>query len=492
LITIVSVLSLLHCAYSAAQHRFYLRLTEQPFVNLPFDVVFQTSISLVALIYGTSFIANPFQYIKKDQVTSRPNMRRSSQLSIIHHLRQSCQSDVTRIRSDPLVEAATASETMLITRNAQRTCLRSESLLGRLGFPRIVTTRHFSIKSSPFATDNRDNNANDKSYEKKKTSSRSPDFNNIPGARVPKSMPKSSRVLEISQTQANDAFRTCLDMIKKQDVDSYQAILTMNKKAQPEIVALNALNVELASIRDKVDTRKGDTSAMYRLQFWKDAISSIYGISPLPVPRQPVAIALCSFASSANPDLLLKLVETRQSTIGDRQFSDINALCDYGKSTIGSLLCLQIDALARSSTQTKVFPMTYDVAKGLGAAYAIANIIRATHPLLARGIVLLPADVMSLNGATPDSLYKKKKLDESVGMTKDLVNEAKRLLADARRQIDQVPKAVRPALAATGATTDYIIKTVEKNKYDIYSPHLQRQNPLLLWSLLVKNLCSKF
>lgn len=136
--------------------------------------------------------------------------------------------------------------------------------------------------------------------------------------------------------------------------------------------------------------------------------------------------------------------------------------------------------------------MAYDVAKDLGAAYAIANMIRATHPLLARGIVLLPADVMSLNGATPDSLYKKKKLDEMVGMTKDLVNESKRLLIDARSRIEMVPKAVRPALAATGATTDYIIKTIEKNNYDIYSPHLQRRNPLLLWSLLVRKLCSKY
>uniref|UniRef100_A0A1I7T9B9 Membrane magnesium transporter n=1 Tax=Caenorhabditis tropicalis TaxID=1561998 RepID=A0A1I7T9B9_9PELO len=67
LITIVSLLSLIHCAYSAAQHRFYLRLTEQPFVSLPADVVAQTVISLVALIYGTSYLANPFQYIKKDQ-----------------------------------------------------------------------------------------------------------------------------------------------------------------------------------------------------------------------------------------------------------------------------------------------------------------------------------------------------------------------------------------------------------------------------------------
>lgn len=305
-------------------------------------------------------------------------------------------------------------------------------------------------------------------------------------------MPKRTRFLEISKQQADEAFRSCLEMVRKHDIDSYLAILTINKRAQPEIVALNALNVELASIRDKVDTRKGDASAMYRLQFWKDAISSIYGISPLPVPRQPVAIALCSFAAGANSDMLLKLVETRQSTIGDRQFSDINALCEYGKSTIGSLLCLQIDALARNSPETKVLPMAYDVAKDLGAAYAIANMIRATHPLLARGIVLLPADVMSLNGATPDSLYKKKKLDEMVGMTKDLVNESKRLLIDARSPIEMVPKAVRPALAATGATTDYIIKTIEKNNYDIYSPHLQRRNPLLLWSLLVRKLCSKY
>uniref|UniRef100_A0A8R1HY03 Membrane magnesium transporter n=1 Tax=Caenorhabditis japonica TaxID=281687 RepID=A0A8R1HY03_CAEJA len=71
LITIVSLLSLLHCAYSAAQHRFYLRLTEQPFVNLPADVVAQTVISLIALIYGTSFLANPFLYIKQDQHPER-------------------------------------------------------------------------------------------------------------------------------------------------------------------------------------------------------------------------------------------------------------------------------------------------------------------------------------------------------------------------------------------------------------------------------------
>lgn len=150
-----------------------------------------------------------------------------------------------------------------------------------------------------------------------------------------------------------------------------------------------------------------------------------------------------------------------------------------------------MDALARPS-RSVLLPPAYEVAKDVGAAYAIANILRATHPLLARGIFLLPSDVMSLNGATPDSIYKKKKLEETRGMTKDLLNESKRLLADARKRLIMVPKEVRPALAAVGSTTDYVIKIVEKNNYDIYSPLLQRRNPLLIWSLLIKKLCSKF
>ncbi|CAI4232986.1 unnamed protein product [Auanema sp. JU1783] len=71
-ITIVSLASLLHCAYSAAQHRSYLRLTEQPFVSLPADVICQTLVSLIVLIYGASYVAAPFQQIKSD-----PNRERT-------------------------------------------------------------------------------------------------------------------------------------------------------------------------------------------------------------------------------------------------------------------------------------------------------------------------------------------------------------------------------------------------------------------------------
>ncbi|VDD96016.1 unnamed protein product [Enterobius vermicularis] len=65
-ICIAGLLSLLHCAYSAAQHRFYLRLTEQPFTLLPTDLILQTLISLIAVVYGASYFAGDFLPVRSD------------------------------------------------------------------------------------------------------------------------------------------------------------------------------------------------------------------------------------------------------------------------------------------------------------------------------------------------------------------------------------------------------------------------------------------
>jgi len=62
-----SLLSLAHCAFSAAQHRAYLRLAAQPFTGLPADITIQTIVSLLLAIYACSVIAGDFQLIRNDQ-----------------------------------------------------------------------------------------------------------------------------------------------------------------------------------------------------------------------------------------------------------------------------------------------------------------------------------------------------------------------------------------------------------------------------------------
>jgi hypothetical protein len=60
----VGFLSLFHVAYSAAQHRSYLRLNELDFTHLPLDIVIQACISLFVIMYGVMNMAGDFKEIK--------------------------------------------------------------------------------------------------------------------------------------------------------------------------------------------------------------------------------------------------------------------------------------------------------------------------------------------------------------------------------------------------------------------------------------------
>jgi hypothetical protein len=61
---ITGLVGLCHAAYSATQHRNYLRLTEHEFSRLPLDIIFQTVISLFLSCIGIISIASKFKPIK--------------------------------------------------------------------------------------------------------------------------------------------------------------------------------------------------------------------------------------------------------------------------------------------------------------------------------------------------------------------------------------------------------------------------------------------
>jgi len=60
----IGLLSLVHAAYSAAQHRAYLRLTKQEFTSLPADVLLQCVLSIVLACYGIVRVVGEFRAIK--------------------------------------------------------------------------------------------------------------------------------------------------------------------------------------------------------------------------------------------------------------------------------------------------------------------------------------------------------------------------------------------------------------------------------------------
>ena len=58
------ILLLIHAAYSAAQHRSYLRLSEQEFTSLPIDILIQAVVSLVLTCYGVVCVVGNFREIR--------------------------------------------------------------------------------------------------------------------------------------------------------------------------------------------------------------------------------------------------------------------------------------------------------------------------------------------------------------------------------------------------------------------------------------------
>ncbi|XP_055837015.1 ER membrane protein complex subunit 5 [Episyrphus balteatus] len=56
--------SLAHAAFSAAHHRTYLRVTEQDWNQLPLDIIIQTVMSLIVIIYNIIQIVADFKEIR--------------------------------------------------------------------------------------------------------------------------------------------------------------------------------------------------------------------------------------------------------------------------------------------------------------------------------------------------------------------------------------------------------------------------------------------
>ncbi|KAI8770523.1 membrane magnesium transporter 1 [Biomphalaria glabrata] len=64
LCVVLGLIALAHAAYSAAQHRTYLRLTEQEFTMLPLDILLQCIFALLITCYGVVHVAGNFKEIK--------------------------------------------------------------------------------------------------------------------------------------------------------------------------------------------------------------------------------------------------------------------------------------------------------------------------------------------------------------------------------------------------------------------------------------------
>lgn len=76
---------LLHAAYSSAQHRSYLRITEQEFKSLPIDVTLQAIAGLGILMFSILQIVGNLKEIRTIQNKSWENLSNLSSFYMFNH-----------------------------------------------------------------------------------------------------------------------------------------------------------------------------------------------------------------------------------------------------------------------------------------------------------------------------------------------------------------------------------------------------------------------
>lgn len=213
---------------------------------------------------------------------------------------------------------------------------------------------------------------------------------------------------------------------RRYDRPSFTLSTFIPSNARSFYIALRALNVSLSMIPD---TTSSYTIGLMRLQFWRDAVTKTLAGTP---PKEPVALLMASALSDLDTRTqgrariskgwLLRMINSREQTLTNDPYPNIEAIESYAENTYSTLLYLTLAALPMTS-------VTADhVASHIGKAAGIATVLRGL-PLLAFpppasqspnqsaasigggggtkvGAVMLPLDVMAQTGVKEEEVFR--------------------------------------------------------------------------------------
>ena len=134
-----------------------------------------------------------------------------------------------------------------------------------------------------------------------------------------------------------DDYTYCINNVRKADYENFISTgLLRPPSLQRPAMAIRALNVELALIRDQVSNAQ---IGQMRLQFWRETIDSIYATLETEQARKinhPVAreIDLVIRFNTLSKLWFHRLIKSREATLSDMPFADIEQLETYLEQSI--------------------------------------------------------------------------------------------------------------------------------------------------------------
>jgi len=310
--------------------------------------------------------------------------------------------------------------------------------------------------------------------------------------------------------------------VRRHDRDRFVTALFAPPERREALFALYAFSGEIARIREVVSE---PLLGEMRLQWWRDALATIYDGGDL---AHPVARGLRAAIGThrLTRATFERLIEARAADLVNGPPDTLGTLEAYAAGTASSLVELALEVLGARGEAART------VAHHAGIGWALVGLMRAVPFHAAAGRIFLPRDLMAENGVTPDDVLDrdhppprapserppdarygqasglsvggspsplrgegtKKKLpppSEGEGrgggdvrtriarVAETLALRAREHLRAARSQRDAVPREARSALLATALAETYLGR-LARARYDLFDPRWSMTRPAVL------------
>lgn len=177
-------------------------------------------------------------------------------------------------------------------------------------------------------------------------------------------------------------------LVRRVDEDRWLASRFAPSDVRARLIALYALNFELAHVAESVNTpAAGDL----RLAWWREALSDIHAGQP---PRAHPVLSAYARAHQTTPfafEIIDAMLDARGKDLDPAPFAGMADLEAYVDASAGGLMRLAVRACGEE--EGGFSPLLYSAAQ----AWGLTGLLRAEGAWRARGRILLPKDMASLD-----------------------------------------------------------------------------------------------
>ena len=230
--------------------------------------------------------------------------------------------------------------------------------------------------------------------------------------------------------------------------------------------------------------------ATMRMQFWKDAINSIYRGKP---PKEPTATALHESVQKYElpKQSFMNVIEGRERELSIETPRDLQGLGTVLELTQSSLLHLQLELLLPQLTDlSEMEKENYQIALShVGKSIGLATLLRALPYHAAKGRLVIPSDILASHGVIEEEVLRKldkldgAALDKLSDATFEFATEANDQLIAARNLVkDGIRKPLMPVFLSAVPPQSFLTR-LEKYNFNPFNLHLQQKYWKLPWDI---------